>query len=266
MNFYMIPNPGLLKASKLVSQYPYQLWLAQWFTGNEELLNRGRQLIQNGVQVILDNGAFENDLQDLDDYVNVISALNPWCVVLPDLPDESAEQSFKATEYAFTLIRDMGYRNELMAAPQGQTTEAVQECAKLISDRLPKCILGLGLCYKQWGDSERDRYRMLLDIMHVVSSRMRIHMLGSRNKGIHPVSFFNRMPRVTGMDTFKPTRDALGTIHLLTDEMRQTIKNSTAVVEDDVLLTHIYNFCLPYGINIFKDDHVPMREVIRECS
>lgn len=259
MKFYMIPTPGILKFGRICQQYPYQLWLAQWFQDLEMFKTPLSDFALAAKQVtalrthriILDNGAFEGVLVPTEKLVRIIMQLKPQIAVLPDIPNEYWMASWKCSMDAAAQLEKEGYKGEFMVCPQGrnpkEVCEFVQTCAESLDPK--RYILGLGLCYKHWGTSEKARTQMLNIVWDMLPSSWRVHMLGARlpyGEQAWQWPFMQRGPDLVGMDSFKPTQEVYKECWA-----KENARNDYHPVQDEDVLSSVYHYAQQYDINIF---------------
>lgn len=206
MHYYLITTPRMLCESTFVKNWKTHLILAPFLYDNEEACASIKAMIDEGAQVILDNGAYEGFTCPPDKYLDLVKKLNPWCVVLPDSVGTSRLVSRDLGLEFLMLLQKINFENRIMYVPQGLSKEEVLEEFAWSLVYNPNWIHGLGKCYLHWGTKEKDRVQFLKDVAaEPLFHRSEFHMLGARQI---PTKEFAAYSNVIGIDTFKPMKRA----------------------------------------------------------
>lgn len=199
--------------------YPRYLALAQcWY--NPEY----RQLIllkkRLGCDIVLDNGAHEDETVSLDRYIEVIDDLRPSTVVLLDIVGVPGRESFDLSMRSLRSIvlhfAASSYAPMFMFCGQGIDKDDVVSSYYRAYDTLDpsKFIIGVGQGYLHFGDSDRENARVRLVEQlrtHPRFHEFRHHILGGRWMVTKTErEYYRGMDNIVSLDTIKPTTCALG--------------------------------------------------------
>ncbi len=252
MNFFMISTRWQMMNDVYVRRYPFHLVLAQYLYDDPEWVAYLKQFqTLHDKRIILDNGAYENEIIDSAKYATLANELNPWCVVLPDCYNIGSQASWEMAEAFLPLLHVPCQR---MLCPQGVSKEDVlmgfDHAVNTVKLNPKQYMLGLGKGYLHWGTTETDRLTFLKDVLQVPNTtNYRLHMFGARDI---PTTHFANFSNVIGIDTFKPARCAAGCAYypgFLRKKGISDIKhNFNKPTNHAMLYMNILNFMEGYGI------------------
>lgn len=224
MKFHIIANAGSLLGHQAIRSYPWHLTLPQICHAHPDVVPTLAQMSREGVRIILDNGAYEGQVFNEDEFLRLVSQIDPAVIVLPDRPESVFDHSLKVSMTFYDRVRALcpNPNTKYMFCPQGCDKMDVLDgtvrfirntAARRETDRF---ILGLGLCARHWevktdagSNAELGRLQMISALTSAAKSginSMEIHILGARRQGS---SAYNVYPTVSGVDTSKPMRCAL---------------------------------------------------------
>ncbi len=252
--FYLIANIGTLQSSPYAQAYKKHLVLAHLVPQHPLYRRIILNMINRGHDVILDNGAYESSIVTNTVLEEIIIDLEPPCVVLPDLVDQNAWDSFNASITFYRHFQDtypeLWARTRWMLVPQGTSKDNVIDVYRgiLSNPTLYQGItLGVGLAYKMWNgsDDEHGRKQMWDEINALPGAQdAEFHILGAR---WNPTRYYS-CPNVVGLDTMKPCRCALNNY---TYPVRKDVKathDSPQEADDSLLEVNVKIFCHCYGL------------------
>ncbi len=257
MKYYMIVNTGTFMKSEYAASYPRHLVLAQVLMKDAAYTGAVRRAIEAGTRVILDNGAHEGIDVDINSYLQLAVALEPWCVVLPDLVGRPPGQSRERQMDFYRTIRDrLPGETQYMYVGQGRTPEEALDDFDWASNTLhpDRFIIGLGQAYLLWryafdygDDHEGARAQMIEEVFSAEPMAVyRYHVLGAR--WAPPVVSFSQYSQVIGIDTIKPCYCAhWGTTYPDMGQDKKIARNSRTAVDDISLKANVDAFCKAYG-------------------
>lgn len=254
LKFYLISNWGTLNRKKYTQEYPRHLWLAQVLLRYPERVTFAKTLmIDNELEVILDNGAYEGVIIHPDKYLELAIALNPWCVVLPDLVNVDYKKSReRCMSFYHRLTDENGFMGRVMYVPQGQSKAQVLEDFSWAIQYLPpeRFTIGLGKCYQFWGKDENARIEMFRNICARSPSQQKFintkfHMLGARKI---PTEYFAQQINIIGIDSLKPIRCANAAILYPKTPTIPFDHDAQMPIADVDVRRNVRAFCQAYGI------------------
>ena len=271
MYYYLITNVGTYTESGIVARYRRHLVLAQLWD-EKGYASRTRSLARKGATIMLDNGAHEAVVIDLNRYARIVKESHAHYVVLPDLIGQSSEAS---------CHHGMGFYGShpelFSSSPHGcLPVYAVQGTSK--ADVLngykwametwhpAHVVLAIGQAYLQFLTEEEQnepnqlyhesaRLRLLMSLQDMNGfSRFRWHILGARWS---PTKVFGSVPQIIGIDTIKPCICALTTMmpsspNLYPNRPHRTVfsRRSTTVAWPASLVDNIYSFSVAYSARL----------------
>ncbi|KKN52388.1 hypothetical protein LCGC14_0613050 [marine sediment metagenome] len=115
MDLALICPIAHLEYTKLL---PGRFCIAPIALKNEGYLQYFRGATQQGYKVILDNGVFEDDLTEDDDYIQLNLELEPTVLVIPDTIMGNANMNWTVAKRFIDKIRPVDPEVELMFVPQ----------------------------------------------------------------------------------------------------------------------------------------------------
>lgn len=273
---YLIFNYGTIAKSTdhhYAWKYQRHLVLAQHLVDNQLFLDGYNKMRLNSPdgwhRLILDNGAYEDQLCDMGEYLTVVHDLKPDVVILPDLPGIRASTSRKRSLKFMELLRRytphlLEDGMQVMYCPQGAgyrdvMDEFVWACGKLYND--PGWLIGIGKCHEYWqGRGERGRMDMVEAISRIThANQCRFHLLGMRwDTGFSDpknVTYPN-YPNIIGMDTTKATKCALE--HKVFPDKPEVIHtmDSPWMVDEPYLIKSVDGICDAWNQGLFDKCHL----------
>ena len=247
MKLYAITNPGTLQQVPYARDFPRHLVLAQVLDRQPSLCNLVSQLLTEGKEVILDNGAYEGVRFPVQQYVALATALRPSTVVLPDRIGEPSEVTRKLSLETGQDLRRKGFHGKFMYVPQGRTCEEVLDAFDEAMENWcsTKVIIGFGKCYTLWGSGEAAREALVNEVfLNERSKDWKFHLLGAR---WNPTSAFAEDKRIIGIDTMKLVRCAAEGIVYPQKAAGRISHGSGHPVDETLLRDNVLSFCNEYG-------------------
>ena len=259
MEYYLITNAGTLLHNEYAQAYPSHLVLAQMLLDNSLFAAKISAMIEGGTKVILDNGAHEGVVVQLNTYGRLAKNLKPWCVVLPDVVGMPAKKNRdRCLTFAERLLNSSEFAGsdvQLMYAVQGTTAAESLDAYDWAADNLDpdRYIIGIGQSYLLWLQDmpdvkghEQARTIEVTDIMmNENAGKFWYHVLGARWES---TAAYSKYPNIIGIDTIKPCHCALNhTVYPHKPPNTDPAYKSTKVATSDLLHINIMYFCQEYG-------------------
>jgi len=248
MNYYLITNTATLKRSQWAQQYRYHLVLSQVLAQSYSYRELVREMAQDGQhQIILDNGAHENVVCTLSEYLGICKYIKPWCVVLPDLIGQSAAES-RSRSLTFLNWWSRNLPSKIvMYVPQGRCQREIVDEYLWATEYFSLdsgALIGLGdgykVCYQNpYEDPEAVKVRLLRAMLAETACKiLPFHILGGRVKA---TKVYSQTERVAGIDSVDPCRQASSLQKMFSLTSQQAI-------DEDALKTEVALFCCNYGV------------------
>jgi hypothetical protein len=270
MKYYLIPSVGALTLEE-VQRYPHQLALAPVLLKHPETMEILRVARKRWIQdLILDNGAYEQELVSDTTLIEVAYNLRPDIVVLPDLPENPREVSRnRGLAFAQRLVdwwqpyctMEAPYPPKFMYVPQGiDAPDVLDDYDWALNNLDPdQFVIGMGISYRHWGTDEEARYEQFQEVaMHSRFKAYRFHILGARWGGLR---HFGAFDNVTGIDSRKPMSCAYTTTPYPVKPQYRAAHTSARIPDVSTLASNIRSFCHEYNCEEPTDwiDHVTPR-------
>lgn len=116
--------------------------LAHLYVQHESYRSFYQAKSKEGAFILLDNGAAENSIVDLDTLLSIVVELNPSEVIARDILFDK-DATIKATLQTIVALNQFGYKGLVMGAPQGRTKEEWLECYDWMLESLGIDTIGL---------------------------------------------------------------------------------------------------------------------------
>lgn len=148
---------------------------------NEEYANFYANL---KMYIILDNSAFESQLQGIDDVAKAAKIVGANEIILPDIvgdKDATIQATINAIKWLKKNKLDKSYK--LMAVPQGKTEEEWWQCFRTFNDMNEVNVIGLSklscpLCFKKSISQSRLFITQEMQINNLRNNNKEYHLLG----------------------------------------------------------------------------------------
>lgn len=251
MKFYIIGTNAELRYSPFVRDFPTHLVLATPLQKDPETAEQVARLIQQGRQVILDNGAYEGELCPDIFYAKLAQQLQPWCVVLPDLVGADNIKSRETSIKSFYELQEKVPKARFMYVPQGKNKNQILEEFQYANENLSEnFIIGIGKCYLYWGEDNIHRVQMIEDIRQNLGESINHewHVLGARKT---PTKAFAQYSNIIGIDTFKPVRYARAEYFNISP--KEILHTHVGVISDKIIERKVNSFIDAYGLEDSSD-------------
>lgn len=193
----------------------YQYALFHLFEKNEQYYNHFKQCVNNNVEVILDNSAYEfahsGEKLDEDKYVEWINKLNPTTCIIPDVMNNGYETILKYDKFIDTY-KDL--KPLKMGIVHGRSYNDYYECYKYMSDKADYIginhsselymIIGKGFTKEQRQASGRQQIIKMLIADGVWNWDKPHHLLGMSSGTELPFYKNNNIYNIRSIDTSNP--------------------------------------------------------------
>jgi hypothetical protein len=216
------------------------------------------QMARTGTQIILDNGAHEGIMIDVDVYARLAHDVLPWAIVLPDVVGMPARQSRERCLAFTNKVADIGA--QYIFVGQGNTASDALDGFDWAAGNLDpqRFIIGIGQAYLLWLNEQEKHQRhqttheivrmdLVDEIMaNVNAAKMRYHIFGARWT---PWSHFTKYSNIASIDTIKPCYCALHNMIYPNCQMgtpHTNIRNSRICASETALIINVAAFCKAY--------------------